>query len=579
MKYLNFKSEYDKYPKINIKAYQEGIFDNYKDIYNRLVDNCKGNETFVFECYPGVRYDELKQELFSLFNNPQIICTDDYAKSGSEITSIIEERLSNDRVFGFLSHYDILDFYQESARKSVNDLVSTKNVTIVYGFGASSLVEGDKLVYLDMARWEIQQRFRSHELTNWKMDTFDLDILRKYKRSFFFEWRTADKIKKGIYDKIDFYIDTNKASSPKMVTGFDFITALKQAVQTPFRLVPYFDPGVWGGQWMKEACNLDPNKENYAWSFDGVPEENSVYVKYGEKHLEMPSINIVFYQPVELLGQRVFDEYGAEFPIRFDLLDTVGGGNLSLQVHPLKSYIKEKFNLDYTQEESYYMLDAVDDACVYLGIKEGVNKDDLIADLEAAQRGEKLFDDERFINKFPAKKHDHFLIPAGTIHCSGSNGMVLEISATPYIFTFKLWDWGRLGLDGVPRPVHINHGKEVIQWDRDTTWVKENLVNQAKILHQDKHQKIEKTGLHDLEFIETMRFTTKEEISITTNGSVNVCNLVDGSSAIISSSTNQFDDYIVHYAETFIIPEAIKEFSIKPKNSNEQIMLLRALVK
>lgn len=50
--------------------------------------------------------------------------------------------------------------------------------------------------------------------------------------------------------------------------------------------------------------------------------------------------------------------------------------------------------------------------------------------------------------------------------------MVLEISATPYIFTFKLWDWQRLGLDGLPRPINIEHGKHVIQWDRTTKWVK-----------------------------------------------------------------------------------------------------------
>ncbi len=75
-------------------------------------------------------------------------------------------------------------------------------------------------------------------------------------------------------------------------------------------------------------------------------------------------------------------------------------------------------------------------------------------DLRRAGSGEKPFDDDRFVNQIPAKKHDHFLIPAGTVHCSGAGTMVLEISATPYIFTFKLWDWGRLGLDGLPRPVH-----------------------------------------------------------------------------------------------------------------------------
>lgn len=76
----------------------------------------------------------------------------------------------------------------------------------------------------------------------------------------------------------------------------------------------------------------------------------------------------------------------------------------------------------------------------------------------AAEKGEEIFPTEKYVNKIPVKKHDHVLIPAGTVHCSGKNTMVLEISATQYIFTFKLWDWGHLGMDGLPRPIHLDHG-------------------------------------------------------------------------------------------------------------------------
>src|SRR6476646_11278880 len=103
------------------------------------------------------------------------------------------------------------------------------------------------------------------------------------------------------------------------------------------------------------------------------------------------------------------------------------------------------------------------------------------------------------------KKHDHVLVPAGALHCSGANSMVLEISATPYIFTFKLWDWGRLGLDGKPRPIHLRHGVANIQWERTTSWVKENLVNDLTRLESGKGWREERTGLHQLEFIETRR--------------------------------------------------------------------------
>ncbi|WP_242851463.1 class I mannose-6-phosphate isomerase [Clostridium sp. DMHC 10] len=211
---------------------------------------------------------------------------------------------------------------------------------------------------------------------------------------------------------------------------------------------------------MKDVCNLDKNEENFAWCFDGVPEENSLFLRYGDIRIEVPSINIVLYKPKELLGDKVYSRFGAEFPIRFDFLDTIEGQNLSLQVHPTTEYIQESFGMHYTQDESYYILDATDDASVYLGLKEGVNKEEMIKDLEDAQAGVIVFNAEKYINKFPAKTHDHFLIPAGTVHCSGSGAMVLEISATPYIFTFKLWDWGRVGLDGLPRPIHIEHGKK-----------------------------------------------------------------------------------------------------------------------
>ncbi len=232
--------------------------------------------------------------------------------------------------------------------------------------------------------------------------------------------------------------------------------------------------------------------------------------------------------------------------------------------------------MSYTQDESYYILDAKDDAVVYLGLKEGIQSTEMIADLESAQKGEIVFDADKYINKFPAKKHDHFLIPAGTCHCSGKNAMVLEISATPYIFTFKLWDWQRLGLDGLPRPINIEHGKNVIQWDRTTEWVKENLVNATyEVKEEGNDCKIEHTGLHELEFIETRRYTINNSSLHKTRGTVNMLNLVDGKSAVIEGD---FEPFIVHYAETFIIPASIKEYTIKPYGCDE-VKVLKAYVR
>ena len=186
----------------------------------------------------------------------------------------------------------------------------------------------------------------------------------------------------------------------------------------PFRLLPYFDPGVWG-QWMKEVSNLEENNSNYAWSFDGVPEENAIQLQFGDETIKLPAQDVVQFYPSELMGSRVHARFGKMFPIRFDLLDTFEGGNLSLQVHPLTEYIFDKFGMTYTQDESYYVLDTQKDGLIYLGFKEGVDKNEFEQALKDAESGIKPLDDDKYIHTFVAKKHDHISLPAGTIHCSG----------------------------------------------------------------------------------------------------------------------------------------------------------------
>jgi mannose-6-phosphate isomerase class I len=237
--------------------------------------------------------------------------------------------------------------------------------------------------------------------------------------------------------------------------------------------------------------------------------------------------------------------------------------------------------MHYTQDESYYLLDAGDDGSVYLGLKTGIERDALVRELRAAQDHSTAFRADLYINKFPARKHDHFLIPAGTIHCSGRNSMVLEISATPYIFTFKLWDWGRLGLNGQPRPIHIDHGVANIAWERDTEWVRKSLMNRIAPVTQGAGWREERTGLHELEFIEARRRWFTKMTPHDTRGTVNVLNLVEGREATVESPAGQFDPFIVHYAETFVVPAAVGAYTIRPSGEAEgaQCATIQAFVR
>jgi len=281
------------------------------------------------------------------------------------------------------------------------------------------------------------------------------------------------------------------------------------------------------------------------------------------------------------LGDAVQARFGDEFPIRFDFLDTMQGGNLSLQVHPTTEYAQQEFGIPYTQDESYYMLDTGEGAHVYLGLKNDVSLSEMERDLKISQKGEVPFEAEKYVGKWDVKKHDHVLIPAGTIHCSGINSMVLEISATPYIFTFKLWDWGRLGLDGLPRPINIEHGMKVIDESRTTSFVKNELINNIHPINQGDGWREESTGLHKREFIETRRHWFTKKVIHHTNGSVNVINLVEGREAVVESPSNMFEPFIVHYAETFIIPEHIKTYTISPfgESFGEECATLKAYIR
>ncbi|KXB62729.1 class I mannose-6-phosphate isomerase [Olsenella sp. DNF00959] len=545
-----------------------GVLDAVRQRLSKIAGERGGRLVLAIECYPGTNVDELREGLVEPLGADVTLLADDFAWDASRVQGRIADTITDDRVFGILSHYTEDEFFDaDRVGRARADVLSASGLAVVYGVGATVICpDPDLLLYADLTRWEIQLRLRAG-MPNWKANNAGEDALRKFKRGYFFEWRMADLTKRALFDRVDFELETNVPGEPKMVPGDAYRAGLAQVARQPFRLVPYFDTSVWGGHWMQERFGLDPDAPNFGWAFDGVPEENSVILDYDGVRLEIPAINIVLREPDALLGPKVHARFGAEFPIRFDYLDTMGGQNLSLQVHPLVEYAQDKFGIHYTQDESYYILDASEDSCVYLGVKPGVSRDEMVADLKRAERGEDRFHDESFVNRFPVRKHDHVMIPAGTVHCAGPDTVVLEISATPYIFTFKLWDWGRVGLDGIPRPLHIDHGAPNIRLDRDTDYALSQLLDRADDPHQNLSDQegvvVERTGLHELEFIETHRHWFTDAATVDCHQSVNMLNLVEGTSTRVVSLDGGFEPFDVYYGETFIVPESVERYRIE----------------
>ncbi|WP_199043864.1 class I mannose-6-phosphate isomerase [Glycomyces salinus] len=548
----------------------------------------------VVDAYPGAELPLIAEAVGDALPGWRIVDVEGAAALPiDQINARFADNLTEDRVFGVMSHATVGAFYDpDRLAQLAKEVAADEQPTVLIGWGADLVARQTgapyALVLADMARWEIQQRQRAGA-ANWRAQNPEEDRLRKYKRGFFVEWRAADRHKRTLLDRLDFVFDANALGAadpaprePGMIDGDAFRRAVEAAAHAPLRVVPFFDPGSWGGQWMKRELDLDPAQPNYAWCFDCVPEENSLLLEDADGAIvEIPALDLVFSQPEALLGERTYARFGAEFPIRFDFLDTMEGGNLSLQVHPLTDYIFQTFGMNYTQDESYYLLDAGDDAVVYLGFKDGVDPERMLEDLRVAQTGKRPFDAEKYVNTFPAKKHDHFLIPAGTVHSSGANSMVLEISATPFIFTFKLWDWGRLGLDGVPRPVHLDHGEANLAWHRDRAWTEENLVGRVEEVSRDGDVVEERTGLHELEFIEVRRHWFSQRAEHDTEGTVNVLNLVEGDEVEVASPTGAFEPYRIHYAETFIVPASVGPYVIRrtARSRSERFATVKASVR
>lgn len=150
------------------------------------------------------------------------------------MTEQMKYNLTDDRVFGKMYYGNLVDFMDEDKLEEAKDKINEhKGSVIVYGVGASLVSHGDMYIYFDMARWEIQLRYRKG-MANYNATNFDEDILKKYKRGYFIEWRIADKHKAERFESFDYVVDTNKSNNPKMISSDTFKESLSLLAQNHF---------------------------------------------------------------------------------------------------------------------------------------------------------------------------------------------------------------------------------------------------------------------------------------------------------------------------------------------------------
>jgi hypothetical protein len=458
----------------------------------------------------------------------------------------------DDPLFGTRFSGSLADFFDADRLAHLQpDLDAVLN--IVYGCGAALAGWDGLLVYVDVPKNEIQYRSRAGSVTNLGMGR-PLSSKEMYKRFYFVDWVALNRHKARLLPHIDLIVDEQRPDEPAFMAGNVLREGLARMSRTCFRVRPWFEPGPWGGQWLRRRIpQLAQDVPNYAWSFELIAPENGLMFRSSERLLEVSFDLLMFQAYREVLGDFA-PRFGYEFPIRFAYDDTIDGGNLSVQCHPRQSYVRSRFGENFTQDETYYILDCKPGSRVYLGFRAGIDPGAFRAALERSYREVVPLDVDAFVNSVPAHRHDLFLIPGGTIHSSGANNLVLEISATPYIFTLKMYDWMRMDLDGTPRPLNIERAFQNLVFERQGERVQAELVSHPLVLEQHSGWRRVHLPTHPEHFYDIQRVEFETHVELATDGSPHLMNLVEGE--WIEVETPGGHRQRLSYAETLAVPAA-----------------------
>ncbi len=537
------------------------------------------HQAVVLDGFTGVLWDDLRLQLEAALARRGLrahwVQVDTALKPPEDIERLVKPFLGgDDPIFGTRFTGSLSDFF-DAGRLANLAPDPQAAVNILYGCGAALTSWHAALAYIDLPKNELQFRARAGLPTNMGLPGA-LSAKAAYKRAYFVDWPALKAHKTALLPTLDLIVDAQRPDEPVILSGEALRAGLASMSRNYFRARPWFEPGPWGGQWIKRQIpSLAQDVSNYAWSFELITPENGLIFESDRRLLEVSFDWLMAYDPRAVLGEAA-DRFGSEFPIRFDFLDTVQGGNLSVQCHPRPAYIRAHFGEAFTQDETYYILDADPGARVYLGFQPGIDPAEFRAALEHSFNSANPVEIDRFVQSHPAARHDLFLIPNGTIHGAGRGNLVLEISATPYIFTFKMYDWLRPDLDGKPRPLNIARAFDNLYFERQGSRVIEELISRPALLAEGSDWRIIHLPTHPTQFFDVHRLEFERSLDIDTRNTCHVLSLVEG-----RAITLETDDGLrqrIHYAETFVVPAAARHYRLINKDS-QPVKVIKAFVK
>lgn len=450
-------------------------------------------------------------------------------------------------------------------------------VTIVYGPGAA-LVDPEVLWYADLPKRFAEALVAAGSGRNLGQRP-DGTVPATTRRLFYIDWPVLDRHRDLIAPDIAVWLDMENPAHPQWLDGETLRRTLAELARRPFRTRPTFNTTSWGGHWAQERLGFNAEAPSTALGYELIAPESGILIgERGGARVEVPLQLAVAQEPETLMGSEAHRMFGTSFPIRFDYLDTFGGGNLSVHCHPQPAYMRKVFGWPYTQHETYYMMVGGPGRKVFLGLRGDVDVQEFRDKADDAFHHGTAFDIEDFVQTFPADPHQLFLIPAGTPHGSGEGNVVLEISATPYLYSLRFYDWLRRDGEGRQRPVHVEHAFSNLDAERSGRRVRDDLVQRPRVLLAEPTWREEVIGALPEMFFEVRRIELSSGASARqqTGDRFHILNVVEGDGVLVTTAAG--DRHRLAYAETLIIPAAVGGYSLTARGSGP-VRVVKALIR
>lgn len=318
----------------------------------------------------------------------------------------------------------------------------------------------------------------------------------------------------------------------------------------PLKFNPILKSVVWGGEKIAPFKGIETEQHNIgeSWELSGVKDNESVIANGPLAGKNIAELCEEY--KGELLGEKVYAKTGAEFPLLIKFIDA--RDDLSIQVHPNDELAAVRHNGSKGKTEMWYVVQADENAHLMSGLSSAITPDEY-----AARIADNTITD--VLHDYNVEKGDIFFLPAGRIHSIGTGCFIAEIQQTSNI-TYRIYDFGRVGLDGKPRELHTELSKAAIDY---------SVLDDYKTHYTEK--KNEENEVVSCEYFTTSLYDLSEpfmrDMSDLDSFMIVIC--TEGKGTLADNNGNSVD---IKQGETVLLPASVKSFTMTPAEGNLKVI-------